>query len=266
MPSPFPGMDPYLEDPVRWPNVHHKLISQFSDALNASLPPQYVAVVQERLLVEASGRGIYPDVGVIPTTQPGGATESGVMLADPAWEVDIQSAQTKQGYIEIVHAGDQTRVITTIELLSPGNKVGVKEGQAEYLKKQKEVLESNTHLLEIDLLRGGKHTVSAPLTELLRFGSWDYLASLSRADRRGHWTVWAVTLRQRLPRILVPLEAGASDVVLDLQAALDRVYDLGRFRSLIDYSRDPWPPLEEKDAAWADALLREKRARSTANG
>ncbi|MCK4452049.1 MAG: DUF4058 family protein [Anaerolineae bacterium] len=27
MPSPFPGMDPYLEYPVRWPDVHHSLIT-----------------------------------------------------------------------------------------------------------------------------------------------------------------------------------------------------------------------------------------------
>ena len=49
MPSPFPGMDPYLESPTIWPDVHHRLISEIQSTLNPRLRPQYVARVELRV-------------------------------------------------------------------------------------------------------------------------------------------------------------------------------------------------------------------------
>ena len=64
--SPFPGMDPYLEDPGSWPDLHHRLISAASDQLNAQLRPRYLARIEERVYVD-DGEGRGPD-GSSPTS------------------------------------------------------------------------------------------------------------------------------------------------------------------------------------------------------
>lgn len=38
MASPFPGMDPYLEDPAFWPDFHHRFLENWCDALADLLP------------------------------------------------------------------------------------------------------------------------------------------------------------------------------------------------------------------------------------
>lgn len=63
MPGPFPGMDPYLEDPGEWPGVHQRLITYTADTLTAVLPPEYAAVMGERLLVLPSERNLAPRAG-----------------------------------------------------------------------------------------------------------------------------------------------------------------------------------------------------------
>jgi hypothetical protein len=45
MELPFPGMDPYLEAPSIWPDVHHRLIAALSEQLQSQLGPQYTAVI-----------------------------------------------------------------------------------------------------------------------------------------------------------------------------------------------------------------------------
>jgi uncharacterized protein DUF4058 len=62
MPGPFPGVDPYLEHPARWPSMHQRLITGISNAPNDLLPPPYVADIGERLYVLQPERRIYPDL------------------------------------------------------------------------------------------------------------------------------------------------------------------------------------------------------------
>lgn len=122
-------------------------------------------------------------------------------------------------------------------------------------------MRSQTHLIEIDLLRAGEHTVAPPLELLLQRGPWDYLVSLHRSGEENRYEVWGIPLRQRLPRIRVPLAGDDPDVVLDLQAVFDRCYDQGAYARRLDYRREPPTPLKEDDAAWANALLRERGLR-----
>jgi hypothetical protein len=124
------------------------------------------------------------------------------------------------------------------------------------------VLGSDVHLLEIDLLRGGEHTVAAPRDRVARRGLYDYLISLSRAGQRDRCEVWGVPLQQRLPRIAVPLTDNDPDVIVDLQALVSRCYDAGGYARRLDYRLEPAPALREADAAWADALLRDKGLRT----
>jgi hypothetical protein len=70
------------------------------------------------------------------------------------------------------------------------------------------------------------------------------------------YEVYPMPLRQRLPAVRVPLRPADPDVVLDLQALVDRAYRAGAYGWTLDYRAEPVPPLGPDDAAWADDLLR----------
>jgi hypothetical protein len=173
MPSPFPGMDPYLEHPALWPGVHQRLITYLGDALNALLPPHYVADIGERLYVVQSERSIYPDVVVVEPPaavflpERGASGTAAVLNSDPSWVLTVDPIERREVFIEILSVGDTSRVVTVIEVLSPSNKTPGSEGRQLYVTKQQEILQSPTHMLEIDLLHYGEHTVAAPRINLL---------------------------------------------------------------------------------------------------
>lgn len=259
MPSPFPGMDPYLEDPPRWGGVHAGLIAQISFYLNAVLPPRYAADIGERVWVVRPERSVYPDVAVV-ESRPGEvlrapAAEQTVLAADPPWVIVVEEAEVRETFVDVVLIGDPASVVTTIEVLSPTNKSAGSQGRELYLRKQREILESQTHLLEIDLLRSGTYTIAAPRASLGGRSPWQYLACLHRAGSRGRFEVWATSLRDRLPRIAVPLLGEDPDVVLDLQEVFSRMYDQGPYRRRIEYAKEPPVPLAPSDAEFAHDLL-----------
>ena len=274
MPGPFPGMDPYLEDPILWPGVHQSLITYLRDALNTRLPTRYVANLNERLYIGRPERAIIPDAMVLerssparpPRGNPGAVGGVAVAVAeevaaDPPWV--LEADEVREGYIEILRARQPDRVVAVIELLSPSNKAAGTEGRRAYAVKQRDVLLGAAHLIEIDLLRGGEHSVVASPDCLVRCGAYDYVCSLSRGDRRHIVEAWTSTVRRRLPRIALPLLDGDPDLVVELQPLLDRCYDLGAYERLIDYSPDPpAPALPMGDLEWIDGLLRERNLRS----
>jgi hypothetical protein len=265
MPSPFPGMDPYLEHPALWPGIHQGLITFMWSALNAMLPPQYVAGMGERVYVMQSERDIYPDVMVVqhPAQQRSAPPDDERLAAvvDPPWVVTVEPVEIREVFIELLTVGADSRVITVIEVLSPANKAPGHPGRALYVTKQHELLASSAHLLEIDLLRRGEPTVAVPSASLRRQGTWDYLTCLHRSGQGARYEVWPTTVRQRLPRIAVPLAPGESDLVLDLQAMLTRCYAEGAYDRRIDYRREPVPSLSDEDARWAETLLCEQGVR-----
>src|SRR5207247_5150608 len=134
----------------------------------------------------------------------------------------------REVYIEILLV-DESRIVTALAFLSPTNKAPNSEGQRLYLTKQREIHESQSHLIEIDLLRQGEHTVAAPREELLKMGTWDYLICLHRGGDGLRYEVWPVTTRQRLPRIRVPLTGDDPDLALELQPIFDKCYDAGPY-------------------------------------
>lgn len=260
MPSPFPGMDPYLEEPSGWMDFHNSFITYLRDDLNGSLGEGYVARMTERVVVESvrsERRGIYPDVAVV-TQRPGGGP-AGAATADPFVRVKAAAgAECREAGIEILDR-QGNRVVTVIELLSPSNKAIGGMGRRKYRRKQREVLGSPAHLVEIDLLRAGAWTVAVPEDVARMDRTFDYLVSISRADGRheDEFDLYVLGLRDRLPRIAVPLAHGDPDTVVDLQSLLERSYDRGQYARLVDYRRDPVPPLAPDAAAWvADTLRR----------
>ena len=180
-------------------------------------------------------------------------------VSDPPWLLTLEPVEMREVFIEILTLAEVERVVTVIEVPSPSNKTAGSAGRQLYLTKQKELLESQTHLIEIDLLHYGEHTIAPPREHLLRRGPWDYLVSLHRGGRGQCYEVWAVTLRQRLPRIRVPLANNDPDAVLDLQAVFNRCYDEGAYTRRLDYRRNPPIPLRAEDSAWVTAWLREQR-------
>ncbi len=260
MQSPFPGMDPYLEAPSLWPDVHHELLSVARELLNRRLRPQYHVRVEERVYIsdenDPGRRAIIPDLKIvdtgIPESFPGSFPDAGVSVAEPLILTTLIEDEIHEARLEVIDTNQHT-VVTVIELLSPTNKIAGSRGRASYEQKRREIMTSSSHFVEIDLLRDGDHLHTR---ELLPRG--DYFVHVSRKDRRPKGYVWPILLSQRLPVIGIPLKEGDADVELDLQNVLATAYDRAAYDLEIDYRSEVKPPLCQKEAEWADALLLSK--------
>ncbi len=272
MPSPFPGMDPYLEDPARWPDVHQRLITYISDALQPQIRPRYHARMGERVYVLHPPRTMYPDV--VLTRRPvreAAMVDVAVDVATPQFATTEETADApvyltftpvehREPFVEIVHtAGDE--VVTVIEILSPANK---RQGKGErlYRQKQQEILDSPAHLVEIDLLADGLHTAAIPEEGWDSVPPFRYLVSVNRAPERYSFEIYPIPMPRRLPRIRVPLQEPDPDVRLDLQAVFAQCYDNGGYADFVDYEQPPRTTLSSAEAAWVDGLLKGKELRN----
>jgi hypothetical protein len=261
MELPFPGMDPYLERPRLWPDVHHRIISVVCDRILDQLQPQYTAVITpyigfESLDITPVRLAVVPDVAVLETELSPKAGSSVAVVPAPVTVTAAMDIPTRYAGIEIRTADDET-LITAIELLSPVNKRSGADGADAYERKRQEVFRSSAHLIELDLLRAGKRPqTSTPLPDA------PYFILLSRAERRPRLDVWPLSLREPIPPVPVPLRHPDPDIVLDLGAALQQVYRGARYERRVDYRAAPPPPeLSAEDAAWLDAHLRERGLR-----
>jgi hypothetical protein len=266
MPSPFPGMDPYLESRTLWKGVHDSLVYRMLEDLQPQLQPRYLAVMEGRLLLQPldqpppaeSFRAGWSDVSVQETPTGPRAASTAVLpppaaaeVAVPEW-IDEPELRIWHSYLEIQDA-ESRAVVSVIEVLSPWNK-SPGQGQGEYRAKQRAVLLSDANLVEIDLLRGGGHTVAVPPG---RLPASDYRICIHRIARPGGFELVRFNVRDRLLRVEIPLRPPDTDVVLDLPAVFQRVYDTGAYHRLAHYASPADPALADADAAWADELLRE---------
>jgi hypothetical protein len=260
MDSPFPGMNPYLEQ--YWGDIHQRLIIYSSDALQKQLPGDLRARVNERVYVEPEDgkpRDIVPDVRVVERgrrDEPSLRPSNGIAVAEPLIIHLDQSEPVRQGFIEIIDIKSGRRVVTVIEVLSPSNKVPG-PGRDLYLKQQEELREGGVSLVEIDLLRAGRRVLAAPFELIPEGHRTPYAACVRRGWKPLDIEYYRLPLRERLPAIAVPLRQTDRDVALDLQALIDRCYEEARYDDDIDYREEPDPPLDSDHAGWADALLRE---------
>lgn len=233
MPSPFPGMDPYLEDPAGWPDVHITFIAALRDHLTPVLLPNFYVRIQERVYIsspEDPGReALAPDLFV---------------LLDP---------EIHDHYLEIYDARSR-EIVTAIDVLSPANKTAGADGREAFRHKRKALLSAGANWIEIDLLRAGWRRDDLK-------GRGDYDALLARAGKPTPVQVWFFNLRDKLPTILVPLRPPFDDVALDLQAAFNEAYDRAQYGEMTDYTAPGPPPgLRPADVAWVEVQLREWRA------
>ena len=246
MPSPFPGMDPFLEGEM-WQEFHDTLANTIRAQLIPELKPKYVALLAKRFTfgepVLGVAKTIYPDVHVVKQTREMYAPSMGspIELKNPLPEPVPYLA------VEIRDIAER-RLVTVIEILSPENKHG--RGFREYADKRIAILETDTHLLEIDLLRLGQRI---ELIGELPLAS--YYVFLSRWTRRPNTQVYPIQLRDKLLIIPVPLLPPDPDVTLDLQAALNACFDLVGYERLLDYAK-PLAELCAEDAAWVNETLK----------
>ncbi|MFO0963998.1 MAG: DUF4058 family protein [Gemmataceae bacterium] len=251
----FPGMDPYLEHPILWEGFHARLIPAIANQLQPRLDPRYVASIEERVFVEGPQHRV-PDVWVQQTSEHGSLPEVSAE-ADTATILEVEDLEIRQKYLAILDGYNDMKLVAIVEALSPTNK-RPGPGKDSYLAKQHEILARDCHLIEIDLHRNGDHVLSVPEWRLQGFQKHDYLVCINRWPKRNRFEVYSATLRQRLPRVKVPLAAPDPDVVLDVQAAVEQVYHDGRYTRRIRYGEPGIPPLD--DQAWADDILRRSRA------
>ncbi len=258
MKSPFPGMDPYIEDRGLWADFHTKLIGEIERALAALLPEQYFIQTGERAYVVLAGangkeeRPFYPDVGVGAAPQQERVPEAlgAVAVAEPAAEIAAVTMRAfidehfRENFIEIYENDPELRLVTCIAMLSPSNKRRGTEGWVQYLRKRNALLLGSANLVEIDLLRCGQRM---PMVE--PWPNSPYYLLVGRQSDVPRCRVWPVHFHQALPEIPVPLASPDPDVPLALQHLIETVYERSRYARRIDYAKPLDPPLRPEQAA-----------------
>jgi len=242
------GMNPYLEDPELWTEVHAWLIVLLARSLNPLLTPKYRAAVEKRVYTDALLVGI-ADVSVFQTNTDSRPTAATQVLSQPMPVNVPMSEEVQESYLEIRQTGTG-QVVTVIELLSPKNKrTGV--GRDKYNAKRTKVLASRTHLVEIDLLRTG---AAQPVSVQVQS---DYRILVSRAQQRPQAELYPFNLRDPIPRFRLPLLLESEEPVLDLKPILDEIYQAAALEMAIDYSKQPVPPLVVEDFRWIQQRLQD---------
>jgi hypothetical protein len=236
MPSPFPGMDPYLEGEM-WVEFQHSFVHRISQQVMPLVRPKYVAFLAKRYCREPI---------VFGGSDKEARTVQPIMDDVPVLAIEIRDVAER-------------RLVTLIEILSPVNKRG--EGVREYAQRRLELMQTSTHLLEIDLLCQGRR-----IQLLQEPPPAPYYLYLSRAQRRPYTQVWALPLSKPLPTIPVPLLPPDPDVALDLQAAVTACFTLVGYEDLLDYGAKPPAGLTEEEKLWVVETLQKQGFRRPLNG
>lgn len=255
MPSPFPGIDPFLEDQGYWQEFHSKFINYAQEALADRVPEVYEVRIEERLSLiyepdPAFNRRVWPDLAVVRSTGAAraGLAPSGTLTLDP-----VTLALPRDRLEEVVEHRIEIRrfpdreLVTVIELLSPSNKEA--PGDRLYARKRLELIHQQVHLVELDLLIGGQRL---PMEDELPRGH--HYAFVSRAERRFFSDVYAWSIRDSLPTIPIPLKAPDPDVALDLASIFATVYAKGRYERSINYKAPLRLPLSAEERSWAQTV------------
>jgi hypothetical protein len=245
-------MDPYIEHPALWPDVHNRLIAALADGLSERVAPRHYVGLERRtyllkaddlVFVDRHARAVAP-ASDAPVLTPQPATTSTLVL-----EVDVpMQDEVSENFLEIRKA-KTGKLITIVELLSPVNKLHG-QGREEYERKRGYVFRSWTSLVEIDLLRAGD-----PMPVIGTQVKSDYRILLSRGTQRPRAALIAFTLRQPIPSFTLPLLPGDAEPEVTLNRILHDLYRRARFDLRLRYTQLPIPPLAEADTVWAQELM-----------
>ena len=227
MPSPFPGMDPYLEDEKLWPEFHHALVAALYQALLPNLVDRYRARVGQRHYV-----------------------------VEQALFTSVIRDEHHEEFIEVRQRSDG-RLISLLDVVSPANKT-LSAARTAYLDKRQEAKIAGASIVEIDLVLQGQPTLDYSRDGL---PDWDYAVTVTRCTQPERFEIYTATLQKKLPRFRLPLAADDRDAVLDLQTTFARCYDQGSFCGKIDYGRDPATTLVDDDRKWLNDWLKQQKLR-----
>lgn len=252
MPSPFPGMDPYLEQSGAWGDFHLEFISCLRSTLRRHLPRNYSARIQERVTViesfEVPPRSLEPDL-IVGRRKGAPSSEErppGAALLEPATVPLILPEEERDHYIEIYDQPEQT-LVAAVEVLSPTNKLS--RGREQYLLKRDAILRQDVHLIELDLLVCGQRLPTAE-----PYPQDDYYAFVARAERRPLCDVYHWGLRQPLPPVPIPLHQPDADMVVQLQDVFAEAFARGGYEERLHYGAPPRARLSQADRQWAATL------------
>lgn len=229
MPSPFPGMDPYLENPKLWSAFQHQLLACLYQILLPGLVDRYRARVGTRSYV-----------------------------SEMALFTSVVREQYAEEFIEIRNRTDG-KLVTLLEVVSPANKT-TPAGRQAYLDARQLAVAQKAGIVEIDLVMQGKPTLTYSRDGLPEY---DYAVTVTRTNAPDRYEIYTATLQKRLPKFKLPLAADDRDALLDLQAAFARAYDLGNFATQINYKGTPHPdvPFTDEYKVWSDELLKQMKLR-----
>jgi hypothetical protein len=250
MPSPFPGMNPYLEQEVLWQDFHINMLAAIKERLVPQVRPRYFVLLERYIYVheqpDEPPKRLRADF-LVAGPEGAGRQPTGAALLEVPAPAEVEHREQEGERVAFLEIRDRARgeVITLLEMLSPANK---HDDHQQYLTRRAQLLDSAAHLVEIDLLRGGR-----PMPDDHR-PDCDYSVLVSRSERRPRAAFWPIRLRDRLPVIPIPLRPTDSDARIDLQEVLHRVYDTSGYEDFI-YAASPEPPLSSEDAAWAKQFV-----------
>lgn len=254
MHNPFPGMNPYLEQPALWHQVYNRLIVAIADALTPQIAPTYRVSIEERVYTSIEDGLLVgvADIAVANTSTPSTPLSSSPThpsIATVTKPISIQlpmPEEVTERFLEVklTQSGD---IVAVIEILSPKNKRSG-SGRDAYQTKRQNVLRSQTSLVEIDLLRGGE---SMPMFITI---DKPYRIIVSRSHCRPAADLYAVSLPDPLPEIPIPLRKDEGEPFVNLQTILDEIYKRARFDLAIDYTQPLRPSLSEEEMKWVDTL------------
>lgn len=251
MSYPFPGMNPWLEHPALWPDVHNSLITAIRDVLSPRVGPKYFIAIEERVYrVEGGGMQFVgrPDNAIVDPQGPSEAHDGVRMRRLPVRVHVPVTDEVRETCLE-VREGGSGEVITVLELLSYANKHPGR-GREQYEAKRSSILDSDTHLVEVDLLRDER-----PMEIYGAKALGDYRILVSDAPRRPVADLYPFDVRDPIPRFRIPLRKGDPEPDLDLGAVLHDLYDRAAYERRIDYRTGPAPSLRPADLGWAQGLL-----------
>ena len=266
MKSPFPGMDPYIEECGLFEDLHQSLIDEMARALAKAVPSRYVVRKGKRAYVELTENEnpkehvFKPDVGIVaPATHPTLVPEGGLAVADPDADTESISMRAfiaeefRESFIEIYVTEPDRQLVTCIEVLSPSNKRHKSEGWDTYLRKRRGLLSGSANFVELDLLRKG--------TRMPMLDPWPnspYTLLIARRHLAPRCRVLPAHYVRALPSLWVPLIKPDADVTLNIQGMIDSIHAEFHYDRDIDYTRPLTPPLTADDSAWLAQQMQQR--------
>jgi hypothetical protein len=254
MKSPFPGMDPFIEARRLWSDFHARFIVELHRTLNATLPPRYEALVEERTYLDVVEsieesrltKTIRPDVRIDKHSngqvEPWPAGGGQALLTVPVVMHPNLDVDERESFIEVYDSAQGDRVVTCIEALSPSNKRPSSSGWGEFERKRQYMFRGAANFVEIDLLRGGRRRAMREV-----WPNSPYYVLVMRKEQAPRCAVFPAFSTQRLPTVPIPLADSDPDILCDLQAVVDAVLASSRYDRRLRYEEPIEPPLSRDE-------------------